>query len=70
MPERNIAPPVFTREMRGSIKLRSDFETRAYIEALEAIAYAAAQQAEAHDDMTRKRVVVSRCLATVDFMRQ
>lgn len=69
MNERNIEPPIFTAEVRGAIKLRADFETRSYIEALEEVARAADQFWQANDEMTRGRVKMGIHLTRVNFMR-
>ena len=68
MPDRNIPPPIFTQQLRGAIKLRADYETRAYIEALEAIAHAANQLVQANDELTRGRVRMQQRLMQVNFM--
>lgn len=67
MKERNIVPEVFTQEMRGEIKLRADFQTRAYIEALETIVYASSRHVNADAEVTRSRVEIMRALARVDL---
>lgn len=67
MADRNI-PPVFTQQKRGEIKLRADYETRAYIEALEAVALATTQLVQANDEVTRSRVRIQQKLVAVNFM--
>jgi hypothetical protein len=67
MTERNIVPPVFTREACEDIKLHADFRTRSLLEAYETIVYAAAQHMRADTEVTRSRITVMRALAVVDL---
>lgn len=68
-PQRYIAPPVFTRQIRESIKQRADAETRAYIELLENLARASDEHVQAHENERNARVKVSQWLVQVNFMK-
>lgn len=68
---RNIPPSVFTRDIRAAIKQRAanDPEMLAYIMALEEAVMASDQLMQSHDETTRCRVRVSRCLVPLDFLK-
>lgn len=68
---RNIPPSVFTREIRDGIKQRAanDPEMLAYIMALEEAVIASDQLMQCHDETTRCRVRINRCLVPLDFLK-